>query len=537
MKKNLNKSQTTFIALGALLSLLARGQDLSGTHAPNTGSESKTAVTYDAGARGSQLKSQYDSLVEKLQSWTTSSEGDSHSVEVSGDELTVHLNPVVIRSSIDSIKKIKLYRDAVEKRCKGIDASTSLLLNTIDHCLVNQVILPAVNKSKIEQNRIETKISSKAINTCRDELAAYFSEKEKRTDLTEKNLFLADQEAAKSLNSVFEVFGASKNSKKSSIADTSELVKAVKSVEASNLCQVKLDLGSKDDAKADKKSDGKPKADVTPGEQSSHKHHSDYEESTEETFEEEEIYQPLAPKKVTEAPKPIPQPAPKPAPVYQPTQPTYQPVPYKPKRYEPAPAPRQRNNTPAFIPAAAPAPRRALVGGPGPVPIAGVPIARSFGLSLGFGSYNSTITAQPLPYPPPMPMMPMPMPMLGGMGGGLTGITSSPVSRACLVCSSTPTVMPTLGLANMMARPCQRQVIGGRPVGACLPNMNQPVIGYPGINPNLNQIPRYPGAPVYPGTVNQPSIGGGNVVPSRTTVPRSSTTTTLLRNGRRRLRK
>ena len=154
------------------------------------------------------------------------------------------------------------------------------------------------------------------------------------------------------------------------------------------------------------------------------------------------------------------------------------------------------------------------MGGPGPVPIAGVPIARSFGLSLGFGSYNSTFTAPPppMPYYPPMSSMPM-MPMGGGMTG-LTGVSSVP--RACLVCS-TATPMPTLGLSPMLARPCNVQRPGmPQPVGACLPNMGQPVIGYGGINPNVTNVPRYPGAPV-----NQPALGGGNLPPSRQTLPRT----------------
>lgn len=121
------------------------------------------------------------------------------------------------------------------------------------------------------------------------------------------------------------------------------------------------------------------------------------------------------------------------------------------------------------------------------------------------------------------------------MGPTLTGVSSTP--RACLVCSSTPTAMPTLGLANLMARPCSVQRMGVQPVGACLPNMNQPVLGYTGVNPYFNQIPRYPGAPVTPVTPNQPNlgVGRGSVVPSRTSVPR--TTSTLLRRSQRQIRR
>lgn len=539
MKKKINKSKTAVVTLGAFLTVMARGQDIA---APKHGvePEKKPALTYDGAPRLPQQKSQYDVLIEKLENWNKTSAGETHSVDVSGDELTVRLSTFEIESSIESIKKVKRYRDAVEKKCKGIDESAVLLINTIDHCLINNVVLPAVNKSKMDQNRYETRISSKAINTCRDELASFFAEKEKRTDLTEKDLFAFDKEAAASLSYIFESFGAKKDSKNPTISETSELVKAVKKVEASNLCQVALD-SSKATPKEEPKSESKPKSDLSP---ISHKdqNKSEYEESIEETIEEEEIYQPLAPKKIAEDVKPAPRPVPQPAPVYEQPKPTYQPVPYqpapyKPKGYEPAPAPRPKNNTPAFIPAPAPAPRRALVGGPGPVPVAGVPIARSFGLSLGFGSYNSTIQAvpPPMPYYPPMPMTQTAMPMMGGMGG-ITGVSSTP--RACLVCSSTPTVMPTLGLSNMLARPCSVQRIGVQPVGACLPNMNQPVIGYPGINPVFGQIPRYPGAPVTPvtpGIVNQPSVGGGSVAPSRTTVPRN--TPTLLKRTQRRVRR
>ncbi|NBX77317.1 MAG: hypothetical protein EBQ92_12245 [Proteobacteria bacterium] len=541
MKKTLNKSKTTFIALSALVSLIARGQEIApASHGASP--EKKPALTYDGAPRAPQQKSQYNILIEKLEGWTKASEEGSHSVDVSGDELTVRLSSFEIQSTIESVKKVKQYRDAVEKQCKGIDESAALLLNTIDYCLVNNVILPAVNKSKIEQNRFETKLSAKAVNTCHDELKAFFAEKEKRTDLTEKDLFKADQDAANSLSYIFESFGAKKNSNTSNVAEHSELVKAVKKVDASNLCQVKLDKTtpiSKDESKGDKKSDGKPKADLSPVSPLK-QHKSEYEESIEETIEEEEIYQPLAPKKLVEEQKPAPQPVQQP--VYQQPKPTYQPVPYqpapyKPKSYEPAPAPRPKNNTPAFVPAPAPAPRRALVGGPGPVPVAGVPIARSFGLSLGFGSYNSTVQAvpPPMPYYPPVMSTPTAMPMGGMMGPTLTGVSSTP--RACLVCSSTPTVMPTLGLANMIARPCSVQRIGVQPVGACLPNMNQPVLGYTGVNPYFNQVNRYPGAPVTPVTPNQPNlgVGGGSVVPSRTTVPR--TTPTLLRRSQRQIRR
>ncbi|MFM8270684.1 MAG: hypothetical protein ACKN9V_10895 [Pseudomonadota bacterium] len=535
MKKTLNKSKTTFIALGAFIALAARGQDIQVTpHAATT--EKAPTLTYDGAPRAPQKKSQYDVLIEKLESWNGNSEDGSHSVTASGDELTVRLSAFEIQSTIESIKKVKQYREAIDKQCKGIDESIPLLLNTIDFCLVNNVIFPAINKSRIEQNRFETKLSAKAVNTCHDELAAFFAEKEKRTDLTEKDLFKADREVAKSLSYIFETFGAKKDSKNSTILETSELVKSIKKVNASNLCQVKID-----EPKPDKISDGKPKADLSPVSPKTKQHESNYEESIEESTEEEEIYQPLAPKKIVEDTKPAPQPVQQPAPTYAPAQPTYQPTPYQPAPYKPKnyePAPKQRNNTPAFIPAPTPAPRRAVVGGPGPVPVAGVPIARSFGLSLGFGSYNSTFTAQPLPYPPPMPMMPAPMPMMGGVGGlgGISGVSTSP--RACLVCSATPTVMPTLGLANMMARPCAVQRVGIQPVGACRPNMNQPVIGYPGVNPVWGQIPRYPGAPVTPvtpGPANQPSLSGGSVSPTRTTIPR--TTPTLLRQTKRRLRR
>lgn len=546
MKKKLNKSKKTFIALGALLSMIARGQDVApASH--NSPQEKKPALTFDGAPRTPQQKSQYDALIEKLDAWIKSSAEGSHSVSVSGDELTVHLSSFEVESTIESVKQVKRYRDAVEKQCKGIDESAILLLNTIDYCLVNNVILPAVNKSKIELNRFETKLSSKAVNTCHDELKAFFAEKEKRTDLTEKDLFKADQDAAKSLSYIFESFGAKKDNNISAIADNSELVKSVKKVNASNLCQVKLDKSApvtKDETKEDKKSAGKPKADVS----KSSPHKSEYEESVEETFEEEEIYQPLAPKKIIEEAKPATQPLPQPAPTYQPAKPTYQPVPYqqtpayqpapyKPKSYEPAPAPRAKSNPPPFIPA--PAPRRgALVNGPGPVPFAGVPIARSFGLSLGFGSYNSTVQAvpPPMPYYPPVMGTTAAMPMGGMMGPSLTGVSTA-TPRACLVCSSTPTVMPTLGLANLMARPCPVTTMGMAPVGACLPNMNQPVMGYTGINPYFNQIPRYPGAPVVPGTGNQPTlgVGGGTVTPSRTTIPR--TTPTLLMRSQRRLRR
>jgi len=538
MKKTINKSKSTLIALGAVLSLISRGQEAAPDHAATNNPDKKGVSTFEAGQRATQKTSQYDALIEKLQSWTTTSEDGSHTVEVAGDELTVRLSSLELQSSIESIKKVKKYRDAVDKQCRGIDPSATLLINTIDHCLVNNVILPAVNKSRLELNRYETKISSKAINVCHDEIAAFFAEKEKRTDLTEKEHFAADRETAKSLSYIFESFGAKKDSKQASSFENSELVKAVQKVEANNLCAVKLD-SSKEEPKTAPKTDSKPKADSGESLPQIKQNRSEYEESIEETFEEEEIYEPLAPKKVTEAPKPAQvQPAPQPAPVYQPSKPTYQPVPYKPKSYEPAPAPKQRNTPPAFIPAAAPAPRRALVNGPGPVPVAGVPIARSFGLSLGFGSYNSTITGvPPMPYPPMYPPMPMAgtMPMAGGLGG-ISGVSSAPVSRACLVCSSTPTVMPTLGLANMMARPCNTQVVGMRPVvGACLPNMNQPVIGYMGVNPAFTQIPRYPGAPVVPGTVNQPSIGGGSISPTRTTVPRTSPS--LVKSSKRRIRR
>lgn len=543
MKRTFNKSKTTIVALGALLSLLGRGQNIDSNH--TSAPEKKPALTYDGVPRTPQLKSPYDVLIEKIEEWTKNSEDGSHAVEVSGDELTVHLSAFEAQSTVASLKLVKQYRDAVEKKCKGIDESAALLLNTIDYCLVNNVILPAVNKSKLEQNRYETKISSKAINTCHDELAAFFSEKEKRTDLTEKDLFKADQEAAKSLAYIFERFGAkkdSKDSKDSSIIDNSELVKSIKKVEASNLCQVKLESSNsaqKEEPKSDKKPEGKPKADSLPKSSQLKQNKSVFEETITEEETREEIYQPLAAKKVVDGPKPVPQqPIQQPAPVYQQPGPTYQPspyqpVPYKPKTQEFEPAPRPRNNQPAFVPAPAPAPRRAVVGGPGPVPIAGVPIARSFGLSLGFGSYNSTIQ----PMPAPMPYYP-PMPMGSGMmtpvtGGGLTGISSSP--RACLVCSSTPTVMPTLGLNTMMARPCSVQRVGVQPIGACLPNMNQPIMGYQGVNPYWNQIPRYPGAPVIPGTVNQPTIGGGSVIPNQNIVPR--TNSTMMRRTQRRVRR
>ena len=155
-------------------------------------------------------------------------------------------------------------------------------------------------------------------------------------------------------------------------------------------------------------------------------------------------------------------------------------------------------------------------------------------------------------------------------GGSLFGVSSGP--RACLACSSVPvTPMPTLGLATMLARPCQPVVgqVRTQPVGACLPNMNQPVLGFGGVNPNVIQVPRIlpgtttvttgptlspgtpiiPGTPVVPGspvnptspgaggvvinpTTGQPVVGTGGIAPSRTSVPRVGTASSLKRAQR-----
>lgn len=556
MKKSFISSKKALIALGVILPLIAGANE---THKA-VDEVSKTGTLPEKVqplSREKESQSQYDVLAEKLDKWVKNSKDGTPAAFLVEDELTLKLSHDQLKSASESVKKIKLYRDAVDKQCSVSDDSARLLVQAIDSCLVSNVILPSINKAKIEQERYEAKLSLKAINTCQTELGAYFQEKEKRTDLTEKEVFKEDGVALKALSQIFEAFGGKKAKADSSVIESSELIKAVKKVEQGNLCQVDLkkENQAKEGSLPELSGSPKDKNDLAHKSGTSIKElpKSEYNEKIEETIEEEEQYIPIkAEKKVVEvepAPKPVPQPLPQPAkqpvydkaPVKQPL--PFQPVPYQgPKRAEPLPA-KPRNNVTPFIPAARPAPGRALVGGPGPV--GPVPLFRpfggGFGLSLGFGTYNSTVTAT-MPPPPPMPMMqPMAMPMMGGMGGmagGLTGVSSGP--RACLVCGSTPTPMPTLGLVNMLSRPCQVGRVGVQPVGACLPNMNQPVMGYGNVRPSVVQVPRYPGQPVNPVgpgvTPAQPSIGGGAVIPSRTTVPRTSSTakTTFRRRGARR---
>ncbi|NDC23878.1 MAG: hypothetical protein EB078_03470 [Proteobacteria bacterium] len=496
--------------------------------------------------------SQYDTFAEKLDKWLKESKDGNPSAFLVEDELTVKLSHNQLKSSIDSLKKLKSYRDAVDSQCIVDDGSAKLLVQTLDSCLVSDVLFPGVNKAKLDQDRYAVRLSLKALNTCQSELSAYFQEKEKRSDLTEKEAFKEDAVALKALSTLFENFGGKKGKGDAQIVESSELIKALKKVENSNLCQVKLDkeaTANKENSLPELTGSPKDKADVAhkPGSSIHELPKSEYDEKVEETIEEEEQYIPIKAQKKEVAPEPVPQPVQKPAPqpvqyqqpVYQQPKP-YQPVPYQPKNnFVPADKPSNSNN-PAFIPSAPP-PRRGVVGGPAPV--AAVPVrpflgGGGLGLSLGFGTYNSTVTAPLLPPPMPyMPPMPGPMPVYGGMGGGLTGVSSSP--RACLVCSSTPvTPMPTLGLGTMLARPCAQYRTGVRqPIGACTPNM----VGVAGINPGIYQVPRYPGAPVNPGpgspapVVYQPTVGGTGVVPNRTTVPRTvpASRTSLRRSGRR----
>lgn len=540
MKKTSRTLKINWLILSVVFPLMAVGQEPA-AHAPTGDLEKKAPVTQPGQPRLQEVESKYDLFADKLEKWVSSSQDAAPSTILNGDEITANLSHFQLRSAAESIRKLETYRNAVEKQCKGIDDSATLLVQALDACLINDVLYPAVSKSKLEQNEYQIKISKKALVACKSELGAYFKEKEKRTDLTEKDLFTHDLAAAESLAYVFESFGGKSLETDSAIAENSELIKTLKKVKASDLCQVKLDTQEKKDTAG--KSDAKKEA-SQPASSHGKQSRSEYEESVEESIEEEEIYQPLAPKKIAEdkpvytpAPKPAPAPAPapQPKPTYQPA--PYQPTPYKPRRYEqPAPAP--KNNVP-FIPAPRPTPRRAVVGGP--PPIAPVPIARGpFGLSLGFGTYSSTVTAPivppPMPYPPMMPPM-MPMPMGGGMmGGGLTGVSSAP--RACLVCSTAaPMPMPTLGLGNMLARPCMVRTPTGivqQPIGACLPNM--PTVGVGNMPPNWTQIPRFPGQPVNPGTgtPNQPAVVGGRIPPTRTTVPRTVPNSTLLRKRVRR---
>ena len=494
-------------------------------------------------------------------------------MNLEGDELKVRPSKSDFKEAAQAVLKLKTYRDAVEVQCKGIDESAALLVSTIDHCLTEKVLYPAVLKGQQNINRFEVTLSLKALNTCRSELSSYFEEKEKRTDLTEKEVFKHDKAALESLNFIFEQFGVDKAKKEDSVAANSELIKSLKEVSADDLCLVKLSEPStgkpqkEEDKVAPKPKEKKKDSSETAPESFEEQSRTQFEESTDVTIEEEETFIPYAPKKIIEEKpvKPVPQPepvyqapkpgpvyqAPKPGPVYQAPKPTFQPVPYKPAPIPPKnndfePVPKRKNNPPPFIPAARPATGKVPVATGGPVPVGGgFPVARSFGLSLGFGSYSSNVTA-PL-IPPPMPLYP-PMPMGGGMmpmgGGGLiSGASSAP--RGCLVCSSAPTPMPVLGLNTMLARPCLPNQNPARPgltpaIGACRPNMNMPFLGTVGVNPYFNQIPRTPGTGIIPGTpvnpsMNQPVLQGGNVPANRNTVPRTSPS--LSRTTNRRLRR
>jgi len=521
MRSYLKLTKKTVIALGVALPFLtAQGID-DAPHAPGLSVEANSAATYKTPSRNTQNTSPYDLFIQKLEDWLKNSKSALPFSESSGDEIRVRLGHSEVESAIGSLKHIKKYRDAVEQKCKGIDESAELLVNTLDHCLVKNVLFPSVQKSQLVQDSFELKLSAKALGACQQELETYFSEKEKRTSLVKGDHFSEDSAVRLELASLFDAFFSKHATQDKNAIASSELIKALKKVELKNLCDAKLDeKTSKEDTSKEDKSQS---SDSSSTKKSVELPKAEYKERIEETIEEEEQYVPIAPKKIVEeAPvvQPAPQPVQAPRPTYQPQ--PYQPQPYQPKKkptFEPVP-PRPKNNTP-FVPVApAPAPR-GVVGG-GPAPIAPFPIARGgFGLSLGFGTYSSTVTAPLIPPPMPfMPPMPPPIPLGMGGGGGLTGISTGP--RACLVCSTvTPSPMPTLGLGTMMARPCPR-IPGQQPIGACLPNWNQPIVGYPGINPNINQIPRFPGQPVNPrpGVGPQPSVGGGSVTPNRTTVPR-----------------
>lgn len=541
--------------------------DASADH--NSTSQTPAMPQTDSLSRTQSTKSSYDLFSDKLIELSQSAHDSKSSSAISGDKLTLHLGSSDLKNASDLILNLQKYRDAVEKQCKTTDDSSQLLVNTLDHCLVKGILYPSLSKSSVDINQIKLELSQSALNTCRSELAAYFREKEKRTDVTEKELFIADKAAASALEKVFEVFGSKTIKEDLSVGDSSDLVKGVKAVKYEDLCQVKLE---KTDSTEPQELDGDtstslPKKDPSSS-FSSNQNQSEYEEYEEETIEEEETFIPLKPKAIVIEEKPVYKPEPKPAPQprVEAPKPTYQPVPYqpapippkKPQKFEPVPP--KKNNVP-FIPAARPAPRRAVVAGPPPVGGVGpLPFAGPFGLSLGFSSFNSNVETPIIPPPmPPIPPMPMPIPVpvMGGMGGmgmgggSLIGVSSGP--RACLACGTTAvTPMPTLGLATMLARPCQPVVgqVRTQPVGACLPNMNQPVLGFGGINPNVIQVPRIvPGStPITPGTpvvtpppsttpslnptIGQPVIGAGGIAPSRTSVPRVGTASALKRAQR-----
>lgn len=525
MKNKLKNSQRTLIALGALLPLIAGAQEPSTDHGVDIGVNS--AATFQGQPRDKQSTSKYDLLIQKLEAWEKTALESTQATTIVGDELVTKLGKSQIKSAIDSIKTIRDYRDAVEKQCKGIDDSASILVDTLDFCLVNNVISPAFQKAKLDQGNYEVVLLSKAINSCQTELGAFFSEKEKKAKQGKIEI-VSDKAAKEAIASIFGVLGGKKLKADDTVAENSELIKAIRKVEQKDLCQAKVETTEKKPAESKPSKISETEKQETIIEESAQSKHtqpkSEYKEKVEEIVEEEETYVPIKPQIKTVAPEqpvqqPIaqpveqPKPAPQPQPIsYQPTKPTYQPVP-----------PKARDNNTPFIPVT-PAPKRAPVvagGGGGPVPVA-APFARGFGggfgLSLGFGTYSSTITAPP-PFIPPMPYPPVPMPMpLGGSGGMIGGTSSGP--RACLVCS-TVTPMPTLGLGTMLQRPCPPQV-SGQPIGACRPNMNQPMIGYGGVRPNFNQIPRVPGSPVYPGVTPQPTVNGGRISPNRTTIPRNT---------------
>jgi len=539
-KTNARYSLSTFLLSGIVPLFISSGawaQAPVNSHQTDLLNPADPSLALGTASRTQTNKSNYDLFSEKLLELSQSTQDISSSVTVSGEDLIVLLGESDLKTISNQVLKLKEYRDAVEKQCKTEDASSQLLVNTLDHCLTNGLLYPAIKKSSFEVNRVKATFSQKTLNVCRSELAAYFREKEKKTDITEKNFFAADKETALTLENLFEKFGSKKVKEDSSVAASSELIKSLKGVSADKLCQVKLSKPANPSEldSGDSTSSQTPKKEDLGSSSSQNRSNYEYEEIEEESIEEEETYIPIKPKFIEVPKKPIQQPEPKPAP--QPKvegpRPTYQPVPYqpvpqpKPQKFEPVPP--KKNNVP-FIPAAPPAPRRAVVAGPPPVgPVAPFPIARSFGLSLGFSNFESNVQTPIIP--PPMPLMPMmPMPVMGGGmggfpgGGSLMGVSSGP--RACLVCSSVPvTPMPTLGLANIMAQPCPPVMVGGvmtpRPVGACLPNMNQPALGFGGINPNVIQVPRIlpgtiPGVPVVPGVPGVPGIPG---VPSNPLTP------------------
>lgn len=523
MKNKIKNSQRTLIALGALLPLIAGAQEPIADHGVDIGVNS--AATYQAQPRDKQSTSKYDLLIQKLEAWEKSALESTQLTTIVGDELVTKLGKSQIKSAIESIKTIRDYRDAVEKQCKGIDDSASLLIDTIDFCLVNNVISPAFQKAKLNQGTYEVVLLSKAINSCQTELGAFFSEKEKKSKQAKIEIS-SDKSAKDAIASIFGLLGGKKLKADDALVENSELIKAIKKVEQKDLCQAKVDLAEKKPGESGSSKISETEKQETIIEESSQSKHtqpkSEYKEKVEEIIEEEETYVPIKPQIKTVAPEqPVQQPISQPV-VEQPKV-TPQPITYQPKKpvYQPVP-PKARDNSTPFVPVA-PAPKRAPIvaggGGGGPVPIA--PVARGpfgFGLSLGFGSYSSTITAPP-PFIPPMPYPPVPMPMpLGGGGGMIGGISSGP--RACLVCS-TVTPMPTLGLGTMLQRPCPPQV-GVQPIGACRPNMYQPFIGVGGVNPNYTQVPRVPGSPVYPGVTPQTTVNGGRISPNRTTIPRNT---------------